>query len=117
MDSIIGDKIKSLRKSFHITQEELANSIGISRQTITGYERKISQPDIEILKRLASFFSVSTDYLLGLDELQNENEEFFNKLTYYGRKLNSSNRDIIIGNMSALVREQELHQEKEHRIG
>ena len=56
MDLIIGNKIKVLRKNLGLTQKELAAQIGIAQQTLGGYEKNKSQPDIETLKRLATFF-------------------------------------------------------------
>ena len=55
----------------NLSQEELAEKIYVTRQTISNWENDNIQPSIEMLKKLADIFSVSTDYLLGL-----EKEEF-----------------------------------------
>ena len=57
--------LKSLRKSFGITQEELANELNISRSTIGMYESGSREPDYETLGLIADYFNVDTDYLLG----------------------------------------------------
>ena len=59
----IGKKIKSLRKQRGMTQEQLANSIGISFQAVSKWENNIALPDITLAPVLASFFGVSMDEL------------------------------------------------------
>ena len=59
--------IKSLRKERKISQQILAAAIGVSRSTIAMWETDGSQPDIEAINRLADYFNVSVDYLLGRD--------------------------------------------------
>ena len=51
-----------------LTQEELAKALGISRQAITQYERKLRVPDIEMVRKFAEYFHVTTDYLIGLSD-------------------------------------------------
>lgn len=119
MDLIIGKKIRNLRKAYHLTQKELADNLGIARATLSGYENKVSQPDLETLKKISIYFSVSTDYLLGLDENRNisVDEDFLNRLIYYTTRLNASNRDILMGKMASMVKEQELEDAKEKNVG
>lgn len=56
---------KRLRMSSGLTQTEFAEKIGISRSTIGMYETGAREPDFEILERIADFFNVDIDYLLG----------------------------------------------------
>lgn len=60
----LGEKIKELRKSTGITQEVLAEKIGVSRQAVTKWESDIGMPDVENLKCLATLFNITTDELL-----------------------------------------------------
>lgn len=119
MDLIIGKKIRNLRKAYHLTQQELADNLGIARATLSGYENKISQPDLETLKRISIYFSVSTDYLLGLDDNQNASmdQDFFNRLIYYTTRLNATNRDILLGTMASMIKEQQLENAQEKNVG
>ncbi len=59
----IGNKIRELRKQRGITQEQLAESIGISFQAISKWENNIALPDITLAPVLASYFGVSMDEL------------------------------------------------------
>lgn len=59
----IGNKIKELRKQRGITQEQLANSIGISFQAVSKWENNIALPDITLAPILAGYFGISMDEL------------------------------------------------------
>ena len=63
----IGNKIKELRKQKGITQEHLADSIGISFQAVSKWENNIALPDITLAPILASYFGVSMDELFDYD--------------------------------------------------
>ena len=65
----IGENIKYLRKRKDITQEELAEHLGISFQSISKWERGEGYPDITMLPDLADFFNTSIDELLGADRI------------------------------------------------
>jgi transcriptional regulator with XRE-family HTH domain len=64
----IGKIIKELRKDSNLSQTGLANIIGTTQDTISLWELGKSLPDINMLIKLAKYFNVSTDYLLGLEE-------------------------------------------------
>ncbi|AEE96927.1 helix-turn-helix domain-containing protein [Mahella australiensis] len=59
------ERLVELRKERKMTQEELANVLGISRSALSLYETDKRQPDFQTICRLADFFNVSVDYLLG----------------------------------------------------
>lgn len=56
---------KSLRNAAGLTQVEIAEKLGISRSTIGMYETGAREPDFETLEKIADFFNVDIDYLLG----------------------------------------------------
>ena len=60
-----GNRLKQLRNSKQLTQQDLATLMGLSRATIAGYESTGKQPDQEKTLWLADYFNVSTDYILG----------------------------------------------------
>lgn len=62
----IAQRIKELRESAHLTQQELAKKISISRSTLAGYESENKQPSYQVLAQIAAFFKVPTDYILGV---------------------------------------------------
>ena len=68
---ILADKIIELRKKAGYSQEELAEKMGVSRQSVSKWEGALSIPDLDKILLLSEIFGVSTDYLLK-DELGNE---------------------------------------------
>jgi transcriptional regulator with XRE-family HTH domain len=64
----LGEKLKSLRLGKRITQTEMANRLGISPIMVSSYELEKRSPSYEVLIKLAAFFGVTTDYLLGLEK-------------------------------------------------
>ena len=64
---MINERIKQLRQGKGMTQVDLANELGVSKQCVSNWENDYIQPSIEMLIKLAEYFKVSTDYLLGID--------------------------------------------------
>lgn len=72
----LAEKIQDLRKKNGLSQEQLADKLGISRQAISKWESEQSVPDIDKIVLLSNFFDVSTDYLLkNADEVEVQSEE------------------------------------------
>lgn len=67
------DNLIELRKYHDYSQEEFANMIGVSRQTLSKYETGESLPDIEKCKRMADVFGVSMDDLMSFDKNEEDN--------------------------------------------
>ena len=65
---MLGSNIKSLRALRGINQEELGKRIGVSKQSVSNWENENILPSIEMLVRIADFFGVTTDFLLGCSE-------------------------------------------------
>lgn len=68
---MIGERIKALRKEKDLLQKELAQKLELSQQTISLYESNRREPDYENLDKIAEFFNVSTDYILGRTNTRN----------------------------------------------
>ena len=64
----IGDTLANLRKEKELGQKEMASLLNLSVGTISNYENGVHSPDLETLSKLADFFGVTTDYLLGRTE-------------------------------------------------
>lgn len=59
-------KLKELRTARNLKQSELAEYLSVDQRTISNWECGTNEPTFEVLKKLAKYFEVSTDYLLGL---------------------------------------------------
>lgn len=64
---MLGKQLKELRLSYSLNQVQLAKQLSVSKQTISNWENDNIPPSIDALVRLAEYFCVSTDYLLGRD--------------------------------------------------
>jgi transcriptional regulator with XRE-family HTH domain len=71
---LIGERLKSLRGSQSMTQEQLAEVLNVSPQAVSRWENNTTYPDINLLPTMAMYFNVSVDYLLGMDEIQSAEE-------------------------------------------
>ena len=64
---MLGEVIHNLRKSRNLSQVDVARELGVSKQSVSNWENDNILPSIDMLIKIARFFSVSTDYLLELD--------------------------------------------------
>ena len=63
---MLSQQIRALRLASGMSQVQLAARLGVTKQSVSNWENDNIQPSIEMLKKLAAVFSVSTDQLLGL---------------------------------------------------
>lgn len=75
---MLNARLISLRKSKKKTQQDIADYLGLTRPAYTAYERGNRHPDYDTLQKLADYYEVTTDYLLGRSDnpRMNEDEEF-----------------------------------------
>ena len=67
---MFAERIRFLRQSKGLNQVELAEKLGISKQSVSNWENENIAPSIDMLVKIADFFGVSTDYLLGRDGIK-----------------------------------------------
>lgn len=63
-----GEKLKALRIEKGLTQQQIAEKIGLVKGSISAYEQSAKYPSIDVLIKLCDLFGVSADYLLGLSD-------------------------------------------------
>ena len=64
---MLNQRIRQLRQARSMSQVDLAKRLNVTKQSVSNWENDNIQPSIEMLVKLSAVFSVSTDYLLGLD--------------------------------------------------
>lgn len=69
------NRLKELRIEKNLSQSKLAELFNISQQAVSHYEKGIRDIDSSLIKNLANFFDVSTDYLLGITDVKNYTED------------------------------------------
>lgn len=72
---MLGSRIKLLREELGLKQEELAKKLSVSSSAIGMYERDAREPNNELMLKIANFFNVSLDYLLGKSDIRNPEKE------------------------------------------
>ncbi len=70
----LGDNIRRLRRARDLTQEQLADRLGVTYQSVSRWENCTAYPDIELLPAISDVFSVSVDELLGVPETEREKQ-------------------------------------------
>ena len=89
-------RIKQLREELGYTQQELADKLKKAKSTIAMYENETRKPSLKVLKQLSNIFGCSVDYILGISEKRekdNESELVINKDHIYEALLKIANRD------------------------
>lgn len=76
------NRLKELRKTKAIKQAQLARMLGVAQSTMSGWENGINEIDIDSLFKLADFFGVSVDYLLGRDPSENMESDLVDDMAY-----------------------------------
>ncbi|MGI2329699.1 helix-turn-helix domain-containing protein [Planococcus sp. YIM B11945] len=76
----VHDRIRKLRDKENLSREDFAKALGVTYDAMSKYETGKRRPDYETLQKIADYFNVSTDYLLGRDEKKqsprSDEEEF-----------------------------------------
>lgn len=88
---MFGKRLKELRESKNLYQKELASELDVTMQTISGWEINRTTPDYDMLVKIANFFNVSVDFLLGnekkakkIEDKETEKEALKNALVENG---------------------------------
>lgn len=70
-------RIKELRKKRGLMQQRLASELGITQQMLSKYERDVTLIKVDVLKKIAKYFNVTTDYLLGVSDVKRDLQRNF----------------------------------------
>lgn len=96
MEHDIGSKIKAARVEKKFTQEQVAEVLGVSRQTISNWENGKSYPDIISVIKMSECYGVSLDYLLKGEEKMSAYYDFLEESTNVVKSTGNRNKIIII---------------------
>ena len=101
---MLTSRLKNLRVAREMSQKDFARAIGVSQQTVASWEVGRTEPANNTLKDIATFFNVSTDYLLGNDGKKTQNplsEEQKELINGFGR-LNTDGKSLILNMINQL---------------
>ena len=97
----MGDRIAELRSNAHMSQFQLAKVLGIGTSTLGMYETNQRKPSPKVLKHIADYFNVSTDYLLGRSNNEKEkkglslDEAVDSVMSFDGRPVTDHDRQMM----------------------
>ena len=78
MDKKFGTILKNLREEINLSQQELADRLNVTRQTVSNYETNKRLPNKEMFEIIADFFNVDMDYLYGMSDVKNKYQSLIN---------------------------------------
>ncbi|MDR0916818.1 MAG: helix-turn-helix domain-containing protein [Oscillospiraceae bacterium] len=96
MTNFIGESIKALRRARDLTQDQLAERLNVSAQAISKWERGENLPDVTMIAPIADYFGVTTDTVLGVDRVRDEE-----RLAAYAEEIQ---RSALIGDDAESLR-------------
>ncbi|NWO00829.1 helix-turn-helix domain-containing protein [Tetragenococcus halophilus] len=99
----LGERIKFLRNKNGWTQTYLGEKISVTKASISGYENDTRNPDKETLIKIANLFNVTTDYLLGREEVEKTTQYtsddldkmLDNAMSFDGKPMTDHDREVI----------------------
>ena len=93
-ENIIGIRMKSLRENKDLKQNKVAGELSVSPYQLSRYENGKSKPDPELIAKIATYYDVTTDYLLGIID----NPQPINKVIVAGQEITLSIEEAIVFN-------------------
>lgn len=107
-------RLKDLRNGKKMTQDDLGSFLNVSGKTIGAWERGSRQPNLDMINKIANFFSVSTDYLLGQTDIKKSQKEASKEnpidkmlddaMSNDGKPMTENDREIIKGMIEAYLK-------------
>lgn len=109
-NEIIKERLKSTRKKYKYTQQNVADILGMQRATYAKYENGQAIPPINVFRRLATMYGVPVDYLIGRDAyvkgiMADSNDSVDNKIKFFNYFLSMSDdqRNLALGYMDDIL--------------
>ena len=103
------DNLRLLRTKHRLSQKEIGDIVGISSQAVSKWENSITEPDNESLLKLSKYFNVSTDYLLGNSDEENQNIKYDNDLEKVlfskAKELSDDDKRTVLSVINAIKRD------------
>ena len=106
-----GDNLERIRKDKKVSQAKLGEALGLTQQMVSSYEKETSSPNIEVLVKIADYFSVSIDMLVGHVVKSPEANSPRARLTRYFEKLNDVDREKCLAIVQAIVQDRDMTRE------
>ncbi|MCR5607837.1 MAG: helix-turn-helix domain-containing protein [Lachnospiraceae bacterium] len=103
-----GTNLERIRKDKKVSQAKLGEALGLTQQMVSSYEKETSSPNIEVLIKIADYFSVSIDTLVGHVVKAPEANTPRARLTRYFEKLNDVDREKCLAIVQTIVQDRDM---------
>ena len=103
-----GDNLERIRKDKKVSQAKLGAALGLTQQMISSYEKGMSSPNIEVLVKIADYFGVSLDALVGHVVNTPSANSPKARLARYFEKLSDVDKDKCITIVQAILQDREM---------
>ena len=100
----IGENIRRLRRAADMTQEQLADKLGVAYQSVSRWENGTTYPDMEFLPVLAGIFGVTVDELIGMEESKKK-EQIVERYRVYGELCDGDDPEKVVSLLRELRRD------------
>ncbi len=100
----IGENLRRLRRAADMTQEQLADKLGVSYQSVSRWENGTTYPDMEFLPVLSSIFGVTVDELIGMEESKKK-EQIYARYRVYGELCDGDKPEEVVSLLRELRRD------------
>ena len=100
----IGENLRRLRRAADMTQEQLADKLGVAYQSVSRWENGTTYPDMELLPALSSIFGVTVDELLGMEESKKK-EQIIERYREYGELCDGDDPEKVVNLLRELRRD------------
>lgn len=107
-----GSNLERIRKDKKVSQTNLGVALGLTQQMISSYEKDLSSPNIDILCKIADFFNISIDSLVGHVVNQPESDTAESRFLRYFENLTEVDREHCITIVQTLLQDRALHVSK-----
>ena len=108
----VGRNLERIRKDNRISQAKLGEMLGLTQQMISSYEKEMSSPNIEVLVRIADYFNVSLDTLVGHTPPAPDENSSEIRLVHYFHELTSSDKEKCLVIIRTLLADREMNHKK-----
>ena len=110
-------RLKEIRNEYQYSQLKLSEQLGVSRSAVAMWESGSSQPDNDMLLRIADIFGVSTDYLLGKTDIKKAPTQSADAITFddFTYAMHNEAKDLTPENMQKLLELAQFFKEQQQK--
>ncbi|HIU39818.1 MAG TPA: helix-turn-helix transcriptional regulator [Candidatus Aphodocola excrementigallinarum] len=99
------DNLRMLRAKYKLSQQDIGDIVGLTGGAVSRWENELTQPDNDSLIKLAKYFNVSTDYLLGIEKNKEEIDPLDDILFSKAKDLSDEDKKAVLGIINALKKD------------